>query len=87
MAKYRLKRKTYGIGEAVGNTLGGVTEAVGKAADTKLGGFAGALGGMSLLGSMGLPWGIGHIVSGALGATAVRGLGKSLKSVGQNMQS
>ena len=47
MARYRLKRKTYGIGEAIGNTLsntvGGGMEMVGKAADTKLGGFAGAL--------------------------------------------
>lgn len=96
MAKYRLKRKTYGIGDAIGNTLsgagnaikntvGGVAETVGKAADTKLGGFAGALGGLSLLGGMGLGP-IGWLASSALGAAAVRGAGKGLQSVGQNMQ-
>ena len=87
MARYRLKRKTYGVGEAIGNTLGGVTETVGKAADTKLGGFAGAMAGMGLLGAMGLPPGLGHLVSGALGAATVRGIGKGLKSAGQDMQS
>ena len=86
MARYRLKRKTYGaVGEAVGNTLGGVTETVGKAMDTKFGGFAGALGGMSLLTNLGLGP-VGWLASGALGAAAVRGAGKGLKSVGQSMQ-
>lgn len=85
MARYRLKRKTYGVGEAIGNTLGGVTESVGKAADTKLGGLVGAIGGMSLLTNLGLGP-LGWLASGALGAAAVRGAGKGLKSVGQDMQ-
>lgn len=85
MARYRLKRKTYGVGEAVGNTLGGVTESVGKAADTKLGGLVGAAGGIGLLGTMGLGP-LGWLASGALGAAAVRGAGKGLKSLGQDMQ-
>lgn len=89
MARYRLKRKTYGIGEAVGNTLsntvGGGMEMVGKAADTKLGGFAGAMTGMGLLGTMGLGP-VGLLASGALGAATVRGVGKGLKNAGQDMQ-
>ncbi len=85
MARYRLKRKTYGVGEAIGNTLCGVTESVGKAADTKLGGLVGAVGGMSLLTNLGLGP-LGWLASGALGAAAVRGAGKGLKSAGQDMQ-
>lgn len=85
MARYRLKRKTYGVGDAVSNALGGVTETVGKAADTKLGGFTGAVGGMGLLGAMGLGP-LGYLASGALGAAAVRGAGKGLKAAGQDMQ-
>jgi hypothetical protein len=53
--------------------------------DTKFGGFAGALGGMSLLTNLGLGP-IGWLASGALGAAAVRGAGKGLKSAGQSMQ-
>ena len=89
MARYRLKRKTYGIGDAVSNTLsntiGGGMEAVGKAADTKLGGLAGAITGIGTLGMMGLgPF--GWLASGALGAAAARGIGKGLKTAGQDMQ-
>ena len=86
MARYRLKRKIYGVvGDAVSNTLGGATETIGKAADTKLGGLAGAVGGMGLLGAMGLGP-LGYLASGALGAAAVRGAGKGLKAAGQDMQ-
>ena len=85
MARYRLKRKTYGVGDAVSNTLGGAAETIGKAADTKLGGLVGAAGGMSLLTNLGLGP-LGWLASGALGAAAVRGVGKGLKSAGQNMQ-
>lgn len=94
MAKYRLKRKTYGIvsatGNALGNTLGGVTEATGKVLDTKLGGFAGGLATMSTIGGTLASAGLGPIgwlAAGALGAAATRGLGKGLKSAGQDMQS
>ena len=90
MAKYRLKRKTYGVikatGNVLGNTVGGVTEAAGKAMDTKLGGLAGAIGGMSLLTNLGLGP-VGWLASGALGAAATKGLGKGLKAAGENMQS
>lgn len=85
MARYRLKRKTYGIGDAVSNTLGGGMETIGKAADTKLGGLAGAMAGIGLLGKMGLGP-LGYLASGALGAAAVRGIGKGLQSAGQNLQ-
>ena len=54
--------------------------------DTKLGGLAGAIGGMSALGKLGLGP-IGLLASGALGAAATRGLGKGLKAAGENMQS
>ena len=94
MAKYRLRRKTYGVVEAtgnvLGNTVGGVTEAAGKAMDTKLGGLAGGLAGMSFLGSTLASAGLGPVgwlAAGALGATMTRGLGKGLKSAGQDMQS
>lgn len=52
MARYRLKRKTYGvIADAAKNTLGGVTEGAGKALDSKIGGLIGAGVGSSLLGT------------------------------------
>ena len=93
MAKYRLKRKTYGVADAagnvLGNTVGGVTEAAGKAMDTKLGGLAGGLATMTAVGGTLASAGLGPIgwlAAGALGAAATRGLGKGLKNVGQDMQ-
>ena len=44
MATYRLKRKSYGIVEGAENVVGGTMKGVGKAADTALGGVAGAVG-------------------------------------------
>lgn len=102
MARYRLKRKTFGVGDAVQNTIGGVTEGVGKAMDTKVGGAAGALVGGSLLsgalttgmlantsvattlGSLAGPAGL--LIGAGLGAAAARGIGKGLKTAGQDMQ-
>ena len=51
MARYRLKRKCYNaLTEAAGNTLGGVTEGVGKALDNKVAGIAGGVLGATKLG-------------------------------------
>lgn len=93
MAKYRLKRKTYGVvdaaGNVLGNTVGGVAQGAGKMMDTKLGGLAGGIASMGAFGSTlaGLGLGpLGWLAAGALGASATRGLGKGLKSAGQNLQ-
>lgn len=95
MAKYRLKRKCYNaLTEAAGNTLGGVTEGVGKALDNKVAGVAGGvLGASKLGGTIGTMIGGGPIGSllgmGAgylIGSAATRGLGKGLKTAGQDMQ-
>lgn len=96
MAKYRLKRKCYNaITDAASNTLGGVTSGVGKAMDTKLGGAVGGLiGGQYLGGAIGsalsgLGWfsgPVGWLAGAALGSAATRGLGKGLKSAGQDLQ-
>lgn len=92
MARYRLKRKCYNaLTEAAGNTLGGVTEGVGKALDNKVAGIAGGvLGATKLGGTIGSILGVGSILGmGAgylLGSAATRGLGKGLKTAGQDMQ-
>ena len=53
MAKYILKRKTYGMVDAAQNTLGGVTGGVGKALDSTPAAIAGgALGGSMLGGTL-----------------------------------
>lgn len=101
MAKYRLKRKTFGmvqstlngVGDAVKTTAGGVMEGTGKALDT---GVAGTLGGIAAvktgaaLGSTILPGGIGAAL-GAVGGyiagkAATRGIGRGLKNAGQDLQ-
>jgi hypothetical protein len=100
MAKYRLKRKTFGVaqgtlngvGTAIKNTAGGILEGVGKAADT---GVAGTVGGLAAIGtgakigSAILP-GIGTILGGIggyiAGKSATRGLGRGLKNAGQDLQ-
>lgn len=99
MARYTLKRKYYGVADALGNTIGGTTEGIGKALDSKpaamIGGLAGGsilggaigtamsgLGGLAALGSGPLGW----LVGAGIGAAATRGLGKGLKSAGQDMQ-
>ena len=99
MARYRLKRKYYGVGDAVGNTLGGTMEGVGKALDTKTAGLAGGLAGGATLGgtigdaisSLGGPLSfmakpVGYMAGAGIGAAAVRGVGKGLKSAGQDLQ-
>ena len=92
MAKYRLKRKTFGVvqntlngvGDAVKTTAGGVMEGVGKAADTKVGGTIGGIAGAVKGASIG---GIGGAVIGYIaGKAATRGIGKGLKNAGQDLQ-
>ena len=91
MARYRLKRKYYGVVDAAGNVLsntaGGIMQGAGKAMDTKIGGLTGgllaapAIGGLIGLGPLGL------LAGAAIGSAATRGLGKGLKSAGQDLQS
>lgn len=104
MARYRLKRKVYSnvIVDAARNTLGGVTEGVGKALDNKAAGVIGGVVGASKLGGT-IGGTIGSILGGGpiggtigtalgmgagylLGSGATRGLGKGLKYAGQDMQ-
>lgn len=94
MARYRLKRKTYGVvGDAAKNTIGGVMSGAGTALDNKVAGFAGGLAGASHLGST-----LGGIIGGPLGglvgmglgyvagSALTRGVGKGLKNAGQDLQ-
>lgn len=87
MARYVLKRKTYGVADAVQNTIGGVAETAGNIADTKIGGVAGGLAGAGLIsGALGLTGPLGWLVGAGLGAAATRGVGKGLKSIGQSIK-
>lgn len=100
MARYTLKRKYFGVGDALGNVVGGTTEGVGKMLDSKPAALAGGLAGGATLGATlgtalsglggvaSLASGpVGWLVGAGLGAAATRGLGKGLKSMGQDMQS
>ena len=102
MAKYRLKRKLYsgmvqstlnGLGQATKNTVGGVMEGVGKAADTKVAGTVGgvaSIGAGAKIGSALLGPGLGTVLGGIggyiAGKAATRGIGKGLKNAGQDLQ-
>lgn len=94
MAKYRLKRRYYGvIADAAQNTLGGVTTGVGKALDNKVAGVAGGLYAMNEVGgkigeAIGGPLGglAGHALGYIAGSAVTRGVGKGLKSAGQDIQ-
>ena len=69
MATYRLKRKSYGIVEGAENVVGGTMKGVGKAADTALGGVAGAAMGAKYLGEgIGAVTGLGGLGGALLGA-------------------
>lgn len=90
MARYVLKRKTYGVADAVQNTIGGAAETVGNIADTKIGGLAGGLatggaiaGAIPALAALGP---VGWLVGAGLGAAATRGVGKGLKSIGESIK-
>lgn len=95
MAKIVLRRKTYGLAEAAGNTIGGVAQGVGQALDSKPAAMAGGLAGGAVLGGsitsalagLGGLGGVaatlsnplGWLVGAGIGAAATRGLGKGLK--------
>lgn len=94
MAKYRLKRKTFGVIEAAGNTLGntagGLMKGVGAAADSKIGRFTGGVVGAGTLGYT-LGSLTGHPILGALGGyiagkAITGGIGSGLKNAGQSLQ-
>lgn len=91
MATYRLRRKLYGVGDAVGTAAGGALQTVGGLADTTLGGAAGGLYSASKWGSaIGDALGIGGVggalAAGAIGYGVTRGLGKTMKNVGDDLQ-
>ena len=96
MAKYILKRKTYGMVDAVKDTAGGIMGGTGKALDSKPAAIAGgALGGSLLggtiggaltgtaLGALGGP--LGWLVGAGIGAAATRGFGKGLKNASDSV--
>ena len=99
MATYRLKRKTSGIAEAAGNTLGGIVGGAGKALDSTPAAMAGGLAGghfiggaitkglaaTGILGSA-LSGPLGWLVGAGIGAAATRGLGKGLKGAANELQ-
>ncbi len=100
MAKYRLKRKTFGIaqstlngvGSAIKTTVGGVLEGAGKAAETKTAGVIGGLAAMgkgAAIGSAILPVGgtiLGGIGGYLAGKAMMKGAGRAVKNVGQDLQ-
>lgn len=96
MARYRLKRRTYGVVDTTSNVLGSavqgvsngvgtVAEKVGGAMDSKVVGMASTIPGAVVGGMMGGP--LGMIAGGALGSAAVRGVGAGVKALGESMQS
>lgn len=97
MATYRIKRRLYSLADAAGNTIGGVASGVGKALDSTPAALAGGVHGFmgpvgSTLGtalSGVIPGGsiLGRVAGAAIESSAVRGLGKGLKSAGDSLQS
>ena len=94
MATYRIKRKTFGVIEAAGNTLGntagGLMKGVGAAADSKIGRFAGGVIGAGTIGrTLGMMTGmplLGTIGGYVAGKAITGGVGKGLKDAGQSLQ-
>jgi hypothetical protein len=95
MARYIIKRKTFGVADAVQNTIGGAAETAGNIADTKIGGTVGGLlAGAKWGGALGSAMGLGSTLAGpigwlaaaGLGAAATRAAGKGLKSVGESIK-
>jgi hypothetical protein len=94
MATYRIKRKTFGVIEAAGNTLGntagGLMKGVGAAADSKIGKFAGGVIGAGTIGRTlgymtGMPL-LGTIGGYVAGKAITGGIGTGLKNAGQSLQ-
>ena len=90
MARFRIKRKTFGVADAAQNVIGGAAETAGNIADTKIGGLAGGLatggaiaGAIPALTALGP---VGWMIGAGLGAAATRGVGKGLKSIGESIK-
>lgn len=96
MARYRIKRKTYGLVDGAGNVVSGVAGGVGKALDSTPAAVAGGLAGGATLGaSIGSGLAglggiasacsgpLGWLVGAGIGALATRGLGKGLKNAAE----
>lgn len=96
MARYKLKRKTFGVLDAAQNAAGGITEGAGKMLDSGLGKMTGAAVGAGMFGT-GLASAAGSVLSsltplGALGGAILgwqgaKYAGKALKSAGQELKS
>lgn len=96
MATYRIKRRLYSMMDAVGNTVGGVSSGVGKALDSTpaavvggVHGFTGPVGNALAEALDGVVPGasiLGRVAGAAIESSAVRGLGKGLKSAGDSLQ-
>ncbi len=86
--KLTIKRKTFGVGEAAQNIIGGVAETAGNVADSKIGGIAGGLASAGAIqGLLGLGGGpLGWLAGAALGSVATRAAGKGLKSIGESIK-
>ena len=89
MARYTLRRKTFGI---IGSAAGGVLEGTGKVAgnglvSTAVGGLGGAKAG-SAIGSMFGPMGtlIGGIAGAVAGKKGMQAMGDSMQQKGQEMK-
>lgn len=84
MATYRLKRKTYGIGDVIVTAAGSTLGATGGIADTTTGGIIGGIAAAnSPLADM-LPG--GGLTTGLIGYAATRGAGKVLKNTGASIR-
>lgn len=95
-AKYRLKRKTFGL---LGNIGGTALQATGSIADSGVGKIGGAALGAKIGSKIGLGIGgfipefnlagaaLGAVAGGALGAKAAGTAGKALKQTGSDLRS
>jgi hypothetical protein len=84
MATYRLKRKTYGIGDVAATAAGSTLGAAGGIADTTTGGIVGGLAAASSSLADMLPG--GSVTAGLIGYAATRGAGKVLKNTGESVR-
>lgn len=84
MARYRLKRKTYGV---IGDTAGEVVKGVGRAVKTAGTGLLGTVVG-GTLGSM-IPGAglVGTLAGATLGKSVIQGVGNAIGKAGESMQS
>jgi hypothetical protein len=81
MATYRLKRKTYGIGDIAATAVGSTMGAAGGMADTTTGGIVGGIAAASSPLADIVPG--GEITAGLIGYAGTRAAGKVAKATGR----